>query len=148
MLSVRRRKATAILAVRHGGKLKCLERDDRPRVLDARNCLDLLVHEMADVGSLLDVELHEQVKVARSRIDFGCDFGVGQRVCDFIGPTELAFDLDEERNHVASGQERLRRNPAKMRSIDKGLIEYAFGGKLGRVGGDRGNAFYSARFPQ
>jgi hypothetical protein len=82
---------------------------------------------MADVGSLLDVELHEQVKIARGRIDFGCDFGIGQRVCDFVGPTELAFDLDEEGNHIASEQERLRRNPAKTRSIDKGLIKNAFG---------------------
>ena len=36
---------------------KSLERDDRPGVLDAGNHLHLFVHEMADVGRVLDIEL-------------------------------------------------------------------------------------------
>src|SRR6266436_7598025 len=62
------------------GALKRLERDDRPGVQNARNGLDLLVDKMADVGAVLDIELHQQVEVAGGRIDFGRDLGIGQRI--------------------------------------------------------------------
>src|SRR6185312_385986 len=78
---------------------ECLERDDGERILDARNDLHLLVHEMADVGFVIDIELHQEIIVSGSRIDFGGDLGFGQLVGDRIGLAELAFDLDEERNH-------------------------------------------------
>src|SRR5690242_502851 len=78
---------------------ECLERDDGERILDARNDLHLLVHEMTDVGFVIDIEFHQEVIVPRGRIDLGGDLGFGQLVGDRIGLAELAFDLDEERNH-------------------------------------------------
>ncbi len=61
--------------------------------------LHLLVDEMADIGAGIDVEFHQQVVVARGRIDFGGDFGFGQFVGHLVGLAELAFDLDEEGGH-------------------------------------------------
>src|SRR5262249_47384730 len=43
---------------------ECLEGDDGVRILNPRDRLHLLVDEMADVGLLLDVELHQQVVIA------------------------------------------------------------------------------------
>src|SRR5215472_17183716 len=60
--------------------LKGLERDDRPGVLNARDGLHLFVDEMADVGAVLDIELHQQVEVTGGRVNLGCDLGVGKRV--------------------------------------------------------------------
>jgi hypothetical protein len=68
-------------------------------VLDARNHLDLLVDEMADVGVVIDVELDQQVVIAGSRIDLRGDLGLCERIGDGIGLAELAFELDEEGNH-------------------------------------------------
>ena len=78
-----------------------LEGDDGVGVLDARQDLDLLVDEMADVGVLVDVELDQKVVVARGGIDLGRDLGLRKRVGHRVGLAELAFDLDEERNHRA-----------------------------------------------
>jgi hypothetical protein len=82
------------------GASERLERDDRPGVLDARDRLHFLVNEMPDVGALLDVEFHQQVEVAGGRIDFGCDLGIGERIGHRIGFAEVAFDLDEKRDHA------------------------------------------------
>src|SRR5438094_1546332 len=78
---------------------KRLEGDDGARILDARDRLHLLVDEMADVGLLLDVELHQQVVISGGRIDLGCELGVGELVRDLVGFAELALDLDEEGDH-------------------------------------------------
>ena len=59
----------------------------------------LLVHEMADIGAFLDVEFAQQVVMAGGGIDFRGDLGVGEMIGDLIGLAELAFDLDEKRNH-------------------------------------------------
>jgi hypothetical protein len=53
----------------------------------------------ADIGILVDIELHQEVVIARGGIDFGCDLGFGKRVGDRIGLAEFALDLNEERNH-------------------------------------------------
>src|SRR5258705_12584005 len=95
------------------GALKRLERDDRPGVQNARNGLDLLVDEMADVGAVLDIELHQQVEVAGGRINFGCDLGIGQRVGNRIGFAEVAFDLNKKRNHAFLLGPRLRPQSSK-----------------------------------
>src|SRR5437016_1665589 len=52
-----------------------LESDDGVGVLDTRNDLHLLVDEMADVGVVVDVEFHQQIVVARGRINFRGDLG-------------------------------------------------------------------------
>src|SRR5262249_7245743 len=76
-----------------------LEGDDRAGVLDAGNGLHLLVYEVTDVGPVLDVEFHQQVEVAGGRIDLGGDLGVREAVGHLVGFAELAFDLDEGRDH-------------------------------------------------
>ena len=68
-------------------------------VLDARNDLHFLVHEMADIGVVVDVELDQQIVMARGGVDFRGDLGLGERVGDGLGLAKLAFDLDEEGNH-------------------------------------------------
>jgi len=54
---------------------------------------------MTDVGLVVDVELCQQIVVARRRIDFRSDFGLGERIGDRIGFAKLSFDLNEERHH-------------------------------------------------
>src|SRR5882672_3282292 len=61
-----------------------LEGDDGEGVLDTRKHLHLFVHEVADVGIVLDIELDQQIVLP-----------------------ELAFDLDEERNHRGRLQARI-----------------------------------------
>src|SRR5882672_892513 len=75
-------------------------------VLDARNHLHPLVDEMADVGVVVDVELDQQIVVARGGIDLRGDLGLGERVGDGIGLAELAFELDKEGNHRCRLRER------------------------------------------
>src|SRR5262245_65477895 len=65
---------------------------------------------MADVGLVLDVELHQEVKVAGGRIDFRSELRVRELVRHLVGLAEVAFDLHEERDHsrlrVARGRRR------------------------------------------
>src|SRR6185369_14108980 len=91
-----------------------LEGDDCPCVLDARDHLNLLVDEMSDVDAGVDIDLHQQIEFARGRIDFGGDLGVGEAVGHLVGLAELAFDLDEERDHGTSAP-----NPAKSTASGK-----------------------------
>src|SRR5262245_33992901 len=87
-----------------------LEGDDRAGVLNARDGLHLLVDEMADVGLVLDVELHQEVEVAGGRIDFRSELRVRELVRHLVGLAEVAFDLHEEGDHsrlrVARGRRR------------------------------------------
>src|ERR1700704_424776 len=83
-----------------------LESDDGVGVLDARNHLHPFVDEMADVGVVVDVELYQQIVIARGGIDLGGDLGLGERVGDGIGLAELAFELDKEWNHRCRLRER------------------------------------------
>src|SRR5215475_9479581 len=76
-----------------------LEGDDGKGVLDARNDLHLLVDEVADVGVLVDIELDQEVVLARGGVDLRGDLGLRKRIGDHIGLAELALDLDEKRNH-------------------------------------------------
>ena len=62
-----------------------LEGDDGVSVLNAGNDLHLLVDEMADIGVVVDVELYQQVVIARGGIYLGGDLGLGKRVGDGIG---------------------------------------------------------------
>ena len=66
---------------------------------DARDDLDFLVDEMSDVDAGVDIDLNQKVELARGRIDFGRHLGVGKPVCHLVGFAELAFDLDEKRDH-------------------------------------------------
>src|ERR1700680_4669993 len=86
-----------------------LEGNDGVGVLDAGNDLHLLVDEMADISVVVDVELHQEVVIARGRIDLGGDLGLGKRVGDGIGLAEPALDLDEEGNHRCRLQKASRR---------------------------------------
>ena len=101
----RERPARSPACAREAGRrsalrpLKRLEGDDGVGVLDAGDALHLLVDEMPDVGSAIDVEFHQQVVVAGGRVDLGGDLGFGQLVGHLIGLAELAFDLDEEGGH-------------------------------------------------
>src|SRR5262245_65914405 len=70
---------------------------------------------MADVGLVLDVEFHQQVEVAGGRIDLGGELGVRELVCHLVGLAELAFDLDEERDH-ARLRAALGRYPCRTRA--------------------------------
>ena len=72
---------------------------------------------MTDIGAVLDIDLHQQIEFARGRIDFRRDLGVGEAVGHFIGFAELAFDLDEERDHGTSGP-----NPAKSTASGKATL--------------------------
>src|SRR5712675_818472 len=94
-----------------------LEGDDGEGVLDTRKHLHLFVHEVADVGIVLDIELDQQIVLPGGGVDLGRDLGFGKRIGDQIGLAELAFDLDEERNHRGRLQARIDPNrpdlPAK-----------------------------------
>ncbi len=68
-------------------------------VLDAGDDLHLFVHEMPDVGGLIDIELDQEVVMACGRIDLGCDLGLGELVGHRVGLAKLAFDLDEKGDH-------------------------------------------------
>src|SRR3954454_23694540 len=99
------------------GRSKSHERDDRARVLNAWNDLDFLVDEMSDVDAVVDIDLDQEVELARGRIDFRRHFGIGEPVCHLVGLAELAFDLDEERDHGTSGA-----NPAKSLASGKASV--------------------------
>src|SRR4051794_31953976 len=75
------------------------EGDDRARIGDAGNALDLLADEMADIDVIGDVELGEDVEIAGNRINFRGDFGLGQGAGNLVGLAELAFDFDEKGPH-------------------------------------------------
>ncbi len=57
---------------------------------------------MADIGLVLDVELDQQVEIARGRIDLGGELGICELVRHLVGLPEPAFDLHEEGDHSAS----------------------------------------------
>src|SRR6202023_2984459 len=79
---------------------KRLERDDGAGVGDPGNRLHLLGDEMADIGRGIDVEFHQQIEVARSRIDFRGDLGVRELVGALVGLAALPFDLHEKGDHA------------------------------------------------
>src|SRR5215469_1177417 len=54
---------------------------------------------MADVGVLLDIDLHQELEVAGGRIDLRGDLRFGERGGDIVGLAEVALDLDEEGDH-------------------------------------------------
>ena len=55
---------------------------------------------MADIGRRFDIEFDQQVEIARGRIDFGRDLGIGQLARNLIRLAELAFDLHEKWDHA------------------------------------------------
>src|SRR5580704_5946155 len=78
-----------------------LEADDCKSVLDPRQCLNPLGHEVADIDSVVQVTLHQEVVLTGGRIDFGDHFDALCRlVGDDVGPAEIAFDHDEDRLHA------------------------------------------------
>lgn len=77
-----------------------LEGDDGSRVGYPGDGLDLLRDEMPDIGRRFDIELYQQVEVARGRIDFGSDLRIRQLTGHLIRFAELTFDLHEKWDHV------------------------------------------------
>ena len=71
------------------------------RLLGPRAIIGASVKNEADVGAVIDVELHQQIVIAGGRVDFGGDLGVGEAAGDLVGLAELALDLNEERGHRA-----------------------------------------------
>jgi hypothetical protein len=64
--------------------LERLERDDRMRVGDLGNHLDVFGDEMADIDPVIHVELGKDVVIAGRRIDLGRDLPVGKSVRDGV----------------------------------------------------------------
>jgi hypothetical protein len=79
--------------------LEGLERNDCSRILNAGNGLNPLVHKVSDIGVAIDIELYQEIIVARRRVDFRGYFCVSKLICDIIGLAELTFDLDKEGDH-------------------------------------------------
>ncbi len=61
--------------------------------------MHLLGNEMADVGGGIDVEFHQEVEIARRRVDFRGNFRIGELIGNLIGLAELAFNLHEKGDH-------------------------------------------------
>ena len=87
--------------------------------------LQPLGHEMADIGRIRQIAFHQQIELARGRIDLRDLLDIAdRRVRDLVGLAELAFDHDEDGLHRAlpirtgtahsttgSRQDRIRREP-------------------------------------
>jgi len=73
-----------------------LKVDDGMGVLDARNHCTRSFDEMADVGVVVDVELYQQIVIARGVNRSRRRSRLGERVGDGIGLAELAFELDKK----------------------------------------------------
>src|ERR1700735_4592126 len=78
----KRRRAATSLDPAHLAGAERLEGDDGMGVLDAGNDLDLLVDEVADVGVVIDIELHQEIVIARGGLDLRGDLGFDERVGD------------------------------------------------------------------
>src|SRR5215831_1812979 len=76
-----------------------LEGDQGKGVLHAGQRLDLAGDEMADVGLVVEIALHQEVVLAGGRIDLGDLLDAASIVGHVVGPTELAFQHDEDRLH-------------------------------------------------
>src|SRR5438045_5271361 len=79
-----------------GIRRECLEGDDCKGVLDTGQGLHLLGHEMADIGAVGQVALHQEVLLSGGRIDLGDLLDIGNRgIGHATSLAELAFDHDE-----------------------------------------------------
>src|SRR5258707_5996509 len=92
--------------------------DDREGVFHARQDLQLLGDEAADIGIFGEIALHQEIVLARGRIDFGDLLdNLDRFVGDDIGLAELAFDHDEDRLHASRSPlavSRPRQPPANL----------------------------------
>src|SRR5262249_49333007 len=107
-----------------------------------------LVDEVADVDAVVDVELHQKVKLAGGRIDLGGDLSVGDPVGHVVGLAQVAFDLDEEGNHARllpaapAGNSCRRLLPVlgnRAKSFRTGKAWLGYGRSSTIVGGGTGN---------
>ena len=79
---------------------KSLIGDGRKCVSNARQSLDLVIDEMADIGVVGKKTFHDQIVLTRCRMDLRNFFDPQCcRVGDIIGFAEFAFDLNEDCQH-------------------------------------------------
>src|SRR5215475_4572114 len=123
----------ASIVVQKSGS-KRLESNDCLGIQNTRDWLNLLGNKMPDVGALLDIELHQQIEIARSRINLGRDLGIGERIGYRIGFAEVTFDLHEKWDHAFLLGSAAARNAAKTRRVDKSA-ERPLGTTPARPGG-------------
>src|SRR5581483_3546723 len=76
VLALRAAAAAARSARRTGGGGEGVEGEQRERLADVRNHLDLVCHQPAEMVDIFDVELHQEVVGARDRVAFGERFQV------------------------------------------------------------------------
>src|SRR5690606_14660412 len=87
-----------------GGSAEGLEGDQGEGVLHPRKGLDGVGHEVTDVHSVGKIALHQQIVLARDRIDFRHLLDREHRlVGDLVGLAEIALHLNEDRLHGLSG---------------------------------------------
>src|SRR5690348_6162075 len=84
-----------------------LEGDGREGVLHVPQRLDLAGDEVADVGLLVEIALHQQVVLARGRVDLRHALDRQRFLGDLVGLAELALHHHENRLHAlaALGEE-------------------------------------------
>src|SRR3546814_10273523 len=101
--------------------LERLEGDEGEGVLDAGEGLNLLVHEVADVGAVPEVALDQQVVLPRRGVDFRNLLDIlHQRIGHGVGPAEVALDHDEDGLH---GTLRSEEHTSELQSLMR--ISYA-----------------------
>src|SRR5690606_16255727 len=66
---------------------------------DAGHVGDVVVDELADVDTVLDVDLHQQVVLSAGRIELGGNLAFEQLVGDLIGPARRHLKLHEYGSH-------------------------------------------------
>src|SRR6185312_11230799 len=87
-----------------------LEGDGREGVLHVPQRLDLAGDEVADVGLLVEIALHQQVVLARGRVDLRHALDRERFLGDLVGLAELALHHHENRLHPSAAAGKERRN--------------------------------------
>src|SRR6185436_10548315 len=98
-----------------------LEGDEGEGVLHAGQRLDVAGDEVADVGLVVEVALHQQVVLAGGRIDLRHLLDAARIVGDLVGLAELAFHHDENGLHgpLRSGDHSTAANGRGKRGHDR-----------------------------
>ena len=81
------------------GNRKCPEGNNRRRVPDPGNGLQLFRNEPAHVLAFIEIELHHEVVSACRGIDFRGDFRICYGRGHLVGFSEFTLDLDEKCFH-------------------------------------------------
>src|SRR5690349_2744304 len=84
----------------HPSGCERIECDQRVGVLNPGQCLNLVRNKPPDILLGFQIELAEQIVVARRRIKLGHLLDrIGCGLGDLVGPPHFAFDLNEDRAH-------------------------------------------------